>query len=106
MCARYTFLTTFGSRILATRSAQANFRMLLPDNIYKRIPQIWLFMGIMFLLFGLIAGSDFRYFGAYMLLGLVSIIRSMWLYSVRQRVVRRAEVTVLTETQKMDRKLF
>jgi hypothetical protein len=103
MCARYTFLTTFGSRILATRSAQAKFRMLLPDNIYKRIPQIWLFMGIMFLLFGLIAGSDFRYFGAYMLLGLVSIVRSIWLYSVRQRVVRRAEVTVLTETQKMDR---
>jgi hypothetical protein len=77
--------------------------MLLPDNIYKRIPQIWLFMGIMFLLFGLIAGSDFRYFGAYMLLGLVSIVRSIWLYSVRQRVVRRAEVTVLTETQKLDR---
>ena len=106
MCARFTFLATFGSNILATRSEQAEIRMLLPDNIYKRIPKIWLFMGIMFLLFGLIAGSDFRYFGAYMLLGFVSIVRSIWLYSVRQRVVRRAEVSVLTETQKLDRKLF
>lgn len=79
--------------------------MLLPDHIYRRIPQIWMIMGVLFLVFGLIAGPDFRYFSAYMLLGLVCVGRSFWLHQARQRVTRRREVTVLTDTQKMERKL-
>ncbi|MEK6249254.1 MAG: hypothetical protein N2C12_13815 [Planctomycetales bacterium] len=79
--------------------------MLLPDHIYRRIPLFWMIMGVLFLVFGLMAGPDFRYFSAYILLGLVSTGRSIWLYQARQRVARRPEVTVLTETQKMERKL-
>ena len=77
--------------------------MLLPDHIYRRIPHFWLLMGILFLVFGLMAGPDFRFFAAYMLLGVVSIGRSLWLYQARQRVARRSEVSVLSATQRMDR---
>jgi hypothetical protein len=77
--------------------------MLLPENIYRRIPQFWLMMGILFLLFGLMAGPDFRFFGAYMFLGLASIVRSAWLFQARQRVARRGEVTVLSATQRIER---
>ena len=80
--------------------------MLLPDHIYRRIPHCWLIMGILFLVFGLMAGPDFRFFGAYMLLGLASIIRSIWLFQARQRVARQREVTVLTETQRIERDFF
>ena len=62
-------------------------------------------MGVLFLVFGLMAGPDFRYFSACMLLGLVCIGRSIWLYQARQRVARHPEVSVLTQTQKMERKL-
>ncbi len=79
--------------------------MLLPDHIYRRIPLFWMIMGVLFLVFGLMAGPDFRFFSAYMLLGLLSLGRSLWLYQARQRVARRSEVAVLTETQRMERKL-
>ena len=80
--------------------------MLLPDHIYRRIPHLWLIMGILFLVFGLMAGPDFRFFGVYMLMGVASIIRSIWLFQARQRVARRREVDVLTATQRMERDLM
>jgi hypothetical protein len=61
-------------------------------------------MGVLFLVFGLMAGPDFRFFPAYMLLGLVCTGRSIWLHQARQRVARRPEVSVLTQTQRMERK--
>lgn len=79
--------------------------MLLPDHIYRRIPSLWMIMGVLFLIFGLMAGPDFRFFSAYMLLGIVCLGRSIWLYQARQRVARRHEVSVLTQTQRMDRKI-
>ena len=79
--------------------------MLLPDHLYRRLPLFWMIMGVLLLVFGLMAGPDFRYFSACMLLGPVCIGRSIWLYQARQRVARRPEVSVLTETQKMERKL-
>ena len=79
--------------------------MLLPDHIYRRIPLFWMIMGALFLVFGLMAGPDFRFFSAYMVAGLVCLVRSTWLYQARQRVARRPEVIVLTETQKMERRL-
>ena len=79
--------------------------MLLPDHLYRRIPLFWMIMGVLFLIFGLMAGPDFRFFSAYMLLGFVCLGRSVWLYQARQRVARRPEVSVLTQTQKTERKL-
>ncbi len=80
--------------------------MLLPDHIYRHIPHFWLMMGVLFIIFGLMAGPDFKYFSAYLLLGLVSIVRSRWLFQARQRVTRRSEVNVLTTTQKIERDRF
>ncbi|NQV86405.1 MAG: hypothetical protein HQ492_04945 [Woeseiaceae bacterium] len=77
--------------------------MLLPDQIYRRIPHAWLLMGLLLLIFGSTAGPDIRYVVAYLLLGIASIGRSVWLFQARQRVTRRAEVTVLTATQRMER---
>ena len=78
--------------------------MLLPDHLYRRIPQLWMLMGVLFLVLGLMAGPDFRFFGAYILLGLVSLGRAFWIKAARQRIARGREVTVLTETQRLDRK--
>jgi|GEM_PF-2883631 len=77
--------------------------MLLPDQIYRRIPHAWLLMGILLLVFGLMGRPDFRVVLAYLLLGFASIGRSVWLFQARRRVTRRAEVSVLTATQRIER---
>lgn len=77
--------------------------MLVSDRVYERIPQIWLLMGILFLLLGLLAGTDIRFFYAYPLLGVICIARSFQIYLLRQKNSRRNRVTVLTATQKIDR---
>ena len=77
--------------------------MILSDQAYYRIPQIWLFMGILFVLLGLASGSDFRFFYAYLLLGALCLLRSFQIYLFRRKINRRNRISVLTETQKIDR---
>ena len=77
--------------------------MILSDQAYYRIPQIWLFVGILFLLLGLAAGPDFRFFYAQLLLGALCLFRSFQIYLFRRKINRRNRITVLTETQKIDR---
>ena len=77
--------------------------MLVPDQIYHRIPQIWLFMGILFLLLGLAAGPDIQFFFAYPLMSAICIIRAFQVYVRRRKICRRNRITVLTETQKIER---
>ncbi len=77
--------------------------MLVSDRFYNRIPQIWLFMGILFILLGLATGPDFRYFYGYLSLGAISIARAFLIYQNRQKVSRRNRIAVLTETQKIER---
>ena len=79
--------------------------MRLPDSIYRRLPQLWTIMGVFLLIFGIIALPDFKLFAAYMVLGIISLGRSVWIHQARQRVVRRSEVTVLTDTQKIERNI-
>lgn len=76
--------------------------MLVPDWVYYRIPQIWLYMGIAFLLLGFAAGTEYRFFYAHLLLGAVCIVRSWQIYQQRKEINRRRQMTVLTQTQKMD----
>ncbi len=76
--------------------------MVVPDWVYYRIPQIWLYMGIAFLLLGLAAGPEYRFFYAHLLLGAVCIIRSWQIYKQRREINRRRRMTVLTQTQKLD----
>lgn len=77
--------------------------MLLPDTVYRRVPHFWLLMGLFLVFYALLAWPDVWYFLGYLLLGLVSTARALWLFQARKRVVRRAEVTVLTATQKIER---
>jgi len=77
--------------------------MILPDQVYYRIPQFWLFLGILFLLLGFAAGPDFRFFYANLLLSAICIGRSFQVYQHRRKISRRNKTTVLTETQKIER---
>jgi len=77
--------------------------MLLPDSLYRRVPHFWLLMGCFLIFYSLVAWPDPRYFFGCLFLGIVSIARASWLFQARRRVVRRAEVTVLTATQKLER---
>jgi nicotinamide riboside transporter PnuC len=78
--------------------------MLLPDSVYRRIPLIWMIMGVLFIVLAFTAGSDLRLVGVYVLVGFVSIGRSFWLFSARNSVTKHSKVVVLTETQKMERR--
>lgn len=66
--------------------------MLLSDNVYKRVPQYWMLIGILFVLFGLFVGSGYRLFPAYMGLGVLCISRSIWIYQARWRYHKRNEL--------------
>ena len=77
--------------------------MILSDQAYYRIPRFWLILGILFLLLGLAAGPDFRFFYANLLLSAICIGRSFQIYQYRRKISRRNRTTDLTETQKIDR---
>jgi hypothetical protein len=77
--------------------------LLLPDWLYSRIPHIWLSIGLLFLVIGLIAGPGFRLFYLYLLFGLVCLFRALYIYQARRRFHRRKRVAFLHETQIMHR---
>ena len=77
--------------------------MLLPDNIYRRIPQFWMLICILFLLLGASAGSDVDFLPAYFALGVLCIARSIWIYQARWQFHRRNEMKTMHSTQIIDR---
>ena len=77
--------------------------MLVPDWIYSRMPHIWLSIGLLFLLIGLVAGPDFRYFYPYLLLSAVCLSRALYIYQCRRKFHRRNRIAFLNETQVIDR---
>ena len=77
--------------------------MIVSDWVYYRIPKFWLSIGILFLLLGLVAGPEFRFFYACLLLSALCIARSFQVHQNRRKISRRNQVTVLTETQKIER---
>ena len=77
--------------------------MLVPDWLYSRILHIWLSIGLVFLVIAILAGPGFRLFYAYLLLGLVSLARALYIYQARHRFHRRNRVAFLKETQVIHR---
>ena len=77
--------------------------MLVSDRVYYRIPQFWLIIGLLFLLLGLAAGPDYRFFYAHLLLSAICLGRSFQIYQHRRKISRRNRITVLTKTQKIER---
>jgi len=77
--------------------------MIVSDRVYHRIPKFWLAIGMLFLLLGLAAGPEYRFFYGCLLLGALCIARSFQIYQNRRKISRRNQVTLLTETQKLER---
>lgn len=103
LCAIYGTYRGFAISIGLLANTLRQKKMLLPDTIYRHIPILWLLMGFFLVFYSLVAWPNELRFAAYLFLGLGSIARSIWLFQARKRVVRHAEVTVLTATQKIDR---
>lgn len=75
--------------------------MVVSDGFYYRIPKFWLTIGLAFLLLGLVAGPEYRFFWAHMLLGALSIGRSWQISNQRRKINRRRRTAVLTQTQRL-----
>ena len=78
--------------------------MLLPDNVYKRIPLWWMVLGILFLFLGAIVGSGYTLFPLYIGAGFLCIARSLWIYQARWKYFLKNDVKTMHATQVIDRK--
>ena len=76
--------------------------MLVSDRVYKRIPQFWLLIGVLFLFLGLSAGSEVVFFPAYLLFGALSIARGIWIYQARWRYHNKNQVSMMRSTMIID----
>ena len=77
--------------------------MLVPDNLYRRIPQYWMVIGILFLVFGLFVGADYKLFPAYIGLGVLCVTRALWIYQARWQYHKRNELH-MTQSIKVTRR--
>ena len=59
--------------------------MWLPTSIYKRVPQFWLLLGLLFMSCGTYLGSDFSLSFIYFGVGLVCCGWSLWVFATRLR---------------------
>ena len=77
--------------------------MLLPENVYRKIPRYCMLIGLAFLLMGLIVGKSYAMFPAYLGFGVLCIARSIWIYQARWKHHHRNEMKILRSTQIIDR---
>lgn len=73
--------------------------MLLPEGIYRRIPQYWMLIGILFLVLGLFVGTTYRLFPAYLGFGILCVARSIWIYQARWHFHKRNELRMTQSIQ-------
>lgn len=59
--------------------------MWLPASIYERLPQIWLLIGLGIFGFSLYLGFDYDMIFAYLGLGSICIVYSLWLFVTRRK---------------------
>ncbi len=57
--------------------------MWLPEPLYERVPQFWLLLGLLFFAFGLYLGFDYQLIFAYLGVGVLCIMRSIWIFQAR-----------------------
>ncbi len=81
-----------------------NSLMLLSDRMYKRIPQFWFLIGVLFLFLGMSAGAEVSFFAAYLVLGVLCIARSIWIYQARWRYHNKNQVSIMRSTMIIDHK--
>ena len=81
-----------------------NTAMLVSDRVYKRIPQFWLLIGVLFLLLGISAGAEVSLFPAYLAIGLLCVARSIWIYQARRHYHKKNQVSIIRSTMIIDHK--
>ena len=59
--------------------------MWLPSPIYDRVPQFWLLLGLLFFAFGLYLGFEFGIIFVYLGIGIVCIVRFVWIFQTRYK---------------------
>lgn len=69
--------------------------MLLPDSLYRRTPQLWMLVGIVFLLLASAVGSQFSLFPVYIAFGVLGIVRSIWVYQARWKVSHKNRISIV-----------
>jgi hypothetical protein len=77
--------------------------MRVPDNIYMRIPLLWMVLGILFMFLGTIVGMSYTLFPLYIGAGFLCIARSLWIYQARWKYFRKNEFRTMSSTQIIDR---
>lgn len=75
--------------------------MLVSDGLYNRLPTIWIVLGAGFIVTGLAAGPELNVFWGILLLGFLSIWRGVQIIQSRKSILKKTQVIVLTETQKL-----
>jgi hypothetical protein len=66
--------------------------MWLPTPIYKRVPQFWLLLGLLFMSSGTYLGFDYSLSFVYFGVGFVCAARSLWVFSMRAAARRKEPV--------------
>ena len=59
--------------------------MRLPESVYKRLPQFWLLLGVLFLVTGVFLGTDYPVTYIYFALGIACIFWSFCIVALRPR---------------------
>ena len=80
-----------------------NSRMHVPSPIYRRIPLLWMTLGILFVFLGLVTVSDDVQFPLFLGIGLLCIARALWIYQARWKFFRTNKIKSLRSMQNIDR---
>ena len=59
--------------------------MRLPESVYKRLPQFWLLLGVLFIVTGAFLGTDYPVTYIYFALGVICVFWSFCIVALRPR---------------------
>jgi hypothetical protein len=76
--------------------------MLVPDTVYKRIPLLWMVLGILLMFLSAIVGTAYTLFPLYIGAGFLCIARSLSIYQARWKYFRKNELRKMRSTQTID----
>ena len=65
--------------------------MWLPTPIYERTPQLWLLMGVLFVVLGLYIGLAYKLTIFYLVLGVICVVRGLQVWRLRSNYRRALE---------------
>ncbi len=63
--------------------------MFLPEDVHKRIPQLWILMGLLFIACGLFLGFEYKMIFVYLGMGAVSLLHGIWAYYERWQIQKQ-----------------